>query len=208
MSANDRNDQEKLDREERINELKRQAEELTGGEVASWESDECPPDLAEEFWQQVVAYEAAPWTTHFQQLEEAGVELPAPETMDDQTLTAKLWEAIERLAQMRVFLSQTDHLSDRELYTDLWSEVLREETKAMSYDEYSAWHIDLLGSGSEEDTYLYMKYYADEESRQRWLDSFPDYEMPEHEDPPYDRDRHLPQATYGSLSESEFDESE
>lgn len=208
MSTNDRNDLENSDREARINELKRQAEELAGGEMTSWESDELPPELAEEFWQSVVAYEAAPWTTHFQQLEEAGVELPPPEAMDDQTLTAKLWEVIERLAEMRVFLISTDHLSDRELYTVLWNDVLHEETKALPLDEYSAYHIDLVSSGSEEDIYLWMKYYADEETRQWWLDDFPDYEMPEHEYPPYDRDRHLPQATYGSLPESGFDEPE
>lgn len=39
-----------------------------------------------------------------------------------------------------------------------------------------------------------MKYYADEETRRQWKNDFPDYEMPEHEDPPYDRDRLLPGA--------------
>jgi hypothetical protein len=76
----------------------------------------------------------------------------------------------------------------------LWSNDLREEIPAMPFDEYSAWHIDLIGSGSDEDTYLWMKYYADDDTRRDWPKDFADYEMPEHEDPPYDRDRHLPGA--------------
>lgn len=206
MPTNNENDPEEVAREIRINKLKDKAQELTAGEMTAWESDECTPELAEQFWENVVAYEQAPWTTHFQRLEEAGMELPAPETLDDQELTAKLWELIDCLAQMRVFLDQTNHLSDRELYTLLWSDVLREETKAMPFDEDSAWHLDLLGSGSEEDTYLYLKYYADEDWRQRWLADFPDTQMPDHEDPPYDRDRHLPQATGGLLVNLEDDE--
>lgn len=106
-------------------------------------------------------------TTHYQQLEEAGIEMPAPETMDDEKLTAKLWEVIEALARMRVFIESTNHLSDRELYTLLWSEVLREEVQAMPFDEFSAWHIDLIGSGSDEHIDLWMKYYADEKTRRR-----------------------------------------
>ena len=53
--------------------------------------------------------------------------------------------------------------------------------------------MDLLGGWSDADTSLYMKYYADEESRREWLADFPDYDMPAHDDPPYDRDRLLPQ---------------
>ena len=184
------------ERKKRIDDLTRQADELAGGEMTSWKSDDLSPDIEEDFLQGVVAYESAPWTTHYQQLAEAGVELPDPETMDDEKLTAKLWEVIEALARMRVFLESTNHLSDRELYTELWKDVLREETKAMVVDEYSAWHIDLIGSGSDEHTYLWMKYYADEKTRGEWIKDWPDYEMPEHEDPPYDRDRHLPNAGY------------
>jgi hypothetical protein len=196
MKINGGNGRDDPHRKERINELERQVDELAGGESFGWKSDDLSPELEEEFLRGVIAYETAPWTTHFQQLEEAGVELPSPESMDDEKLTAKLWEVIEALARMRVFLSNTNHLSDRELYTELWNNVLREETRAMVFDEYSAWHIDMIGSGSEEHTYLWMKYYADEITRRRWKKDWPDYEMPEHEDPPYDRDRHLPGAGY------------
>jgi len=110
--------------------------EQEGGEASvdeefTWMSDDCPPEVAAQFWQSVAAYEQAPLTTHFQQLEESGVKLPSPEAMDDRRLTAKLWEVIEALARLRVFLSQTDHLSDRELYTLLWRELLREPVKDM-----------------------------------------------------------------------------
>jgi hypothetical protein len=40
----------------------------------------------------------------------------------------------------------------------------------------------------------YLKYYADERCRQQWLVDYPDYVMPAHEDPPFDRDSLLPQA--------------
>ena len=195
MKTNGANGRDDPERKKRIDVLKRQGDELTG-EVAGWQSDDLSPKMEQEFLQNVVDYEAAPWTTHYQQLEEAGLELPDPETMDDEKLTAKLWQVIEALAGMRVFVDSTNHLSDRELYTELWSDVLREDTKAMVLDEYSAWHIDLIGSGSDEDIYLWMKHYADDKTRRQWMNDWPDYEMPDHEDPPYDRDRHLPGAGY------------
>jgi hypothetical protein len=203
MATEDPYDLERVDREIRINELKHQAEELAGGEMTAWESEDCPADLAEQFWQQVVDYERAPRTCYFHQLEEAGVDLPPPHQLDDRHLKAKLAELIDRLARMRVFVSQTDHLSDRALYTRLWQDSLREEVPVLPEDEDSSWHIDLLSGGSAEDNYLYLKYYADEEWRRQWADNFPDDEIPAHEDPPYDRDRHLPQETYGQPADAE-----
>jgi hypothetical protein len=129
------------------------------------------------------------------------MELPAPETLNDEQLTKKLWEVIHGLALLRVFLDDTDHLSDRELYTELWSDMLREEVKAVPLDEDGAYHVSPLGGCSEEDIQLQMKYYADEKWRRHWLEDFPDFPMPEHEDPPYDRDRFLPQPDYGSASQ-------
>jgi len=54
-----------------------------------------------------------------------------------------------------------------------------------------------VSSGSEEDIFLWMKYYADDATRQQWLKDFPDYEMPPHEEPPFDRDKDLPSAPFG-----------
>jgi hypothetical protein len=184
------------DQDKKIEDLKRRAEELCDGQMEVSSLDDCPAEMEESFWKHVVDYEEAPWTTHFHQLESAGVSLPAPDSLNDQDLTEKLWEVIHKLALLRVFIEQTDHLSDRELYRHLWTDSLREETKMLAPSTDSAWHIQMLGSGSEEDNQLYLKYYADNASRQHWQEDFPNDPLPAHEDLPYDRDRLLPKPDY------------
>jgi hypothetical protein len=105
----------------------------------------------------------------FDRLTEAGVALPPPDELDDAQVTAKLWEVIHALAGLGAFLHSTDHLSDRELYAQLWGDSLREAAVVLPDRLGYAWHIDILGSGSEEDMYLIHKYYASEEDRQKWL---------------------------------------
>jgi hypothetical protein len=192
MPADDPNDLEGVDREIHINELRRQAEDLAGGEMVSYEDPDAPPDVMEQYWENVVAFETAPRTTHFEQLTVAGIDLPPPETLDEQALSATLWEVIHGLAGLRTFLSSTNHLGDRELYDLLWNDLLREGGPDLPPDSGWITHLDILGSGSEEDIYLRMTYYADEEERQHWLRDFPDDPMPDHVAPPYDRDRFLP----------------
>jgi hypothetical protein len=184
------------EQDQRIEELKRRAEELCDGQMEVGTLDDCPAEIEESFWKYVVDYEEAPSTTHFQQLEMAGVSLPAPDSLNDEELTEKLWEIIHKLALLRVFIGQTNHLSDRELYKHLWTDSLREETKMLPPTANSAWHIEMLGGCSEEDNQLYLKYYADEDWRRQWHKDFPDDPIPAHEDPPYDRDRLLPKADY------------
>lgn len=191
------------DQEKRIEDLKRRAEELSGGQMEVGNLDDCPAEVEEAFWKHVVDYEEAPWTTHFQQLENAGVSLPPPDSLKDEELTAKLWEVIEKLALLRVFIEQTDHLSDRELYTHLWTDSLREDAKAFPLTANSAHHIQLLSSGSDEDNQLYLKYYADNAWRRYWKKEWPNDPMPKHEDPPYDRDRKLPKPDYGPATGGE-----
>lgn len=192
---------EQIEREETIEALKRRARELAGGEMTSGKIHEAPPEVEEGFWNYVVAFEEAPWIKHRTLLERAGVTLPAPDTLSDEDLSLKLWEVIEALAAMQHFLEETDHLSDRELYTLLLTDVLEEETKDMVFDKDSACHIPLCGSGSEEDNFTYLKYYADDDFREQFREDFPDEPIPDHEDPPYDRDRFLPFHDHGEAVE-------
>jgi hypothetical protein len=184
------------DQEKRIEDLRRRAEELCAGQMETCMPDDCSAETEEAFWKQIVDYEEAPWTTQFHQLEGAGVSLPPPGSLNDQELSVKLWEVIHKLALLRVFIEQTDHLNDRELYSHLWTDSLREETKVLPPTANSAWHIQMLGGCSEEDNLLYLKYYADDDWRRQWHEDFPDDPIPAHEDPPYDRDRLMPKPDY------------
>jgi len=137
------------------------------------------------------------WTPPFDTLVEMGIALPPPEDLTDGQLSAKLWEVIEALAFLGAYLEHTDHLSDRELYSQLWNEELREASLFLPDDPDSAWHIDFIGSGSEEDVALYLTYYADEEERQDWAKDWWDGPLPSPKPRPHDRDRHLPQPHRG-----------
>jgi hypothetical protein len=186
MSSNDCGNEHS----ELIERLKAQAASAAGGRMVAYESDRLPPDVQEQFWRNVVDFETADCTDLTKELNAIGVDLPEPDDLDDVALHQALWNVIDALARLRVFLDWTNHLSDRELYTKLVRELLPEEMPALDVDESSAWHIDVLGYDKPE---LYLKYYADEETRESWRTDFPDDPIPAREEPPYDRDSHLPQ---------------
>ena len=188
-----------MTRKERIDQLKKELATLAGGKFDSWTSKEMSPAMEEQFLKNVLAFETAPTTTNFDQLAAAGVALPNPEEVPDADIHSTLWGVIHGLAELGVFLDQTDHLSDRELYSVLWKDVLREEVPKLPKESQGSWHVDLPGGDAESRQYL--QFYADEKFRKHWQEDFPDYDMPPHEDPRYDRDRHLPVP----LDESEGD---
>jgi hypothetical protein len=190
----DPRDLERIDQEIRINELREAVAEVTGEDFVSYENPDSPPEIVEQFWQNVLAFETAEESTEFERLVAAGLDLPPSEELDDAAVTAKLWEVIHAMAARNSFISTTNHLSDRELYEYLWNDGLREFSP--DFPVGSGWnhHLDLLSSGSDEDTFQYLKYYADEEYRAQYAQDWPDDPMPAHVDPPYDRDRRLPQA--------------
>lgn len=185
MSADDRD----REREERIERLKVQAASLADGRMVVYESEAMTSELRERFWQTVVAAETAGTTDLITELKAIGVDLPEPDALDDAALHKALWRVINALASLQVFLHGTDHLSDRQLYTQLLREVLPEEMDALDGGEGSAWHVDVLGSHNTE---LYLKYYADEKTRAVWRKEYSDLHVPPREPLPYDRGRHLP----------------
>jgi hypothetical protein len=163
--------------------------------------EDIPEEIEEEFWKQVVEYEEGGQTTHAAALKERGIEMTGPEELSDPEVTKKLWELIERLHHMGTYLYHTNHLSDRGLYTRLTKDLLHQHvpavfTKARTPPKDAAHCYDLVGSGSDEDIEIGLRYYDDEEQRQRWKKDFPDMVIPPREDPPYDRDRLLPKSPF------------
>ncbi len=183
------------DQEQRIASLRAELEKLGGNLSVS--SGDIPADLEEEFLKQVLEYEKAKPITLIQLLGNAGLTVAAPDNLNDTEIGPKLWEVIRGMASLGAYLLNTNHLSDRELYEYLYNEGLREEATLFPENPAYAYIIDLTGSGSEEDIQTFLKYYADQAYREHWTRDWPDDSMPEHEDPPFDRDTHLPQSPLG-----------
>jgi hypothetical protein len=182
------------DQEERIAKLRQELEKL-GGSAMSLES--MPADMEEEFLRQVLEYETAEPISLFRLIENSGLEIPPPDQLDEASLSVKLKEIVERMASLGAYLLHTNHLTDRELYNYLYVDGLREEAVLFPENPSYAYMIDLTGSGSETDNQIYLRYYAGEEHRKRWAQDWPDDSIPEHEEPPFDRDRFLPQSPIG-----------
>src|SRR6185436_9069587 len=107
------------DQEERIAKLRAELEKL-GGNTTTLES--MPADMEEEFLRHVLEYETAEPISLMKLIENSGMQVPAPDTLDDDALKVKLKELIERMSQLGAFLLHTNHLSDRQLYDFLFRE--------------------------------------------------------------------------------------
>ena len=118
------------DRERAIDELVERAEREGG----------CTDRM---FWTLHYDFQLAPLTTNLQQLREVGLDMPPAEDLADRALQERLWEVIETLADLGVFLLHTDHLDDRALYDLLERAVLRDPVRDLPPCAGVAEFIDL-----------------------------------------------------------------
>lgn len=183
-------------RRQHIQEMREKLERFFGQPSIFISQENGNSEFEEKFLEHILAMEGVDEAPLFDALVEGGVDMPPAGELDDTRLSPKLWEVIRAMALLGHYLYHTDHLSDRQLYELLWTEILREPTSVLPSDPTFACHIDILGGCSDEDMQLNLKYYADEDYRQEWSESECNFPIPAHEDPPYDRDRHLPQPDF------------
>lgn len=181
-----------MDQDQRIEQLKEEARRVSGGRMHSFGVDALPKDVAEQFLKRIIAFETGPTTTDFDRLTAEGVSLPAPEDVPEPAIGVVLWRVIFALARHRVFLSRTNHLSDRELYAVLWHTVLREEVTIVPDDDTGASNVVIPGDDPESTNYL--SYYASEKDREDWQRKFPGVVLPLRKADLHDRDDDLPRA--------------
>ena len=177
-------------RQARIEELKQKIRDATGESPIFGTINGFPPDVEEAFLRSVLAYETSPKKRLFEALVGSGVTLPAPEELSDSDLCRKLWEVIHGLIALRVSIGNTDHLSDRALYTLLFNETLNVEV-VVGMEQ--TMQIDMTETGSYEDGLrTYLTYYASEKERCRYARIFPKLHIPPHVEPPRRRDHLIP----------------
>ena len=139
------------------------------------------------------ALESAPPTPVMDELEIRAGTFPHSDELTDESLPATLWRMLRALACMRTFILHTNHLDDRSLYARLWRKDLREESfVATPCEMHGGFFLDMLGSGSDEDQALYLRYHATAASRRQHAKS--GEKLPRKQRPPYDRDRFLPKC--------------
>ena len=68
-----------MNQDERIEQLKADAWRLSGGRMRSGGIDNLPKDVAEQFLKRVIAFETGPTTSDFDRLTADGIPLPPPD---------------------------------------------------------------------------------------------------------------------------------
>lgn len=180
----------------RVAELQAELASLTGEPIhRHLAEDSCHDPLAS--WQAgLEAIESGPMMPLYDILQLRRKFTPTPlELIEDAgVLFEELWLLIYTLASMRVFIEDTNHLSDRELYALLLNKLLPEGSTLMP--EASGWNCRFsacdLSDAGDQDLGCYLRYYGDEETREWHAAEYPEAGLPPKEAPPYDRDAYLP----------------
>jgi hypothetical protein len=143
---------------------------------------ELPTPMENELLASMLAWERAPVLEICKWFSPELV-LPPPDELDDEALRDKLTSVIERLYQKRVVLDFTDHLTDRQLYTLIYRDILPSpEKKIDNSNNYLHW--DCSDAGGDETVWL--RFYASDEDREAYS-AETHAALPPKELPPYPR---------------------
>ncbi|MCC7085478.1 MAG: hypothetical protein IT427_10765 [Pirellulales bacterium] len=170
-------------------ELRNEIEPYLDEAVLQLNHEEVPTPVENEFLASMIAWERAPILPIFQWFSPE-LRLPSPDRLNDDEVHEALWNTIHKLFESRIVLDFTDHLTDRELYTLIWRDILPSpEKKIENSSSYLHWDC----SDASGDAELWLRYYASPEEREQW-DEESSVPLPPHEDPPYPRN--LPRAPF------------
>jgi hypothetical protein len=125
-----------------------------------------PTQAENEFLAQMLAWERAPVLPIGRWFEPELV-LPPPDKLSDEALHDLLWETLQRLYDQRIVLDFTDHLTDRQLYTVIFRDILPSHEKKIDLPRnYLHWHCLDMDAEPE----VWLQYYASDEERELWAE--------------------------------------
>ncbi|MDR3109255.1 MAG: hypothetical protein LBU65_06150 [Planctomycetaceae bacterium] len=121
-----------------------------------------------EFLAAMLAWETAPILPIYRWFEPE-LRLPQPNALSDEQVSTILNDVIDKLYEKRIVLDFTDHLSDRELYVLIIRDILPLRDKCIdSRNSFMHWDC----SYNDGNTDIWLAYYASDEDRQYWEDTF------------------------------------
>ncbi len=149
--------------------------------VSDASSSRMPLRVENEYLASMLAWERAP-AMPIAQWFSPPLQLPSPDSLTPDVLHQLLWQTIRQLHSARVVLECTDHLSDLQLYTLIYRDILPScEKKVDLPRNYLHWRcLD----DSDDETWL--RFYASAVERRRWQEEF-NAELPHSQSPPYPR---------------------
>jgi hypothetical protein len=171
--------------------------EIAAAKIDSTPGDTLPLDPPNtDFAAHLRAAEPGNWRPPAEQLVAQNVPLLPPDEITEETLTPILWELLHNLALRGFYVLHTDHLSDRELYAELWQQGLREPAYLPGRNPRGAWIHDFLGSWGDDEMQLWLRHYASDEERAQHAQEWPNDAMPPKEKPISNRDWRLPKGPF------------
>lgn len=195
-----------VDAEVELSRLIERAERATGRPFDGSTLDLLPPTWEHRYWRTVIQGRPGATASPRALFEAGGLTLPPAETMDDDQLTLQLWRLIRRMERVNIFLTSTDHLSDRQLYTWLRDTGLTKFVMTAPGSTSGYTGLDVIGGGSDEDFEIWARYYMDEAEREHWIEEHPEDELPESKPRPFERDRFLPRFSPYFAGGEDFDD--
>jgi hypothetical protein len=181
-----------VDRQIHLSKLYREIEEfLDSGQPAKWSTENDP--YATDYTEYLTAFEEEGFgVVPSELLTRIGYSVIPPAELDEDTVTPYLYQIIRGLGRLGLYLFQTDHLRDMELYETLWDEVLREPLLLIPQAASFAWYWSPIGAGDEEDTLIWLAYYASNAERRAYRKDNPEERVPKRRKCPSNRDAKLP----------------
>lgn len=163
-------------------ELRDELEPYYDESITSVNVEHLPLTAENEFLASMLAWEMAPVLPIYRWFEPE-LRPPRPDVLTDGELHEILGDLVQKLFEKRIVLDFTDHLSDRELYCLIYRAILpSREKKIDGGKNYLHWDC----AGASGDPEIWLQYYASEDDRQAWADTY-HQPLPRRARPPYPR---------------------